>query len=64
VDTPPALLAMMEEKRSAEREADRAMRALPEEKIAEIENRAHALGMNLTMRDEGQVMELVAPISR
>ena len=29
VETPPALLAMMEEKRSADREADRASRALP-----------------------------------
>jgi two-component system sensor histidine kinase DegS len=64
VDTPPALLAMMEEKRSEEREADRAQRALPPDRIAEISNRAQALGLKLAMRDEGQVMELVAPRTR
>ena len=64
VETPPALLAMMEEKRSAEREADRASRSLQPDKVTEIGNRASALGMTLTMRDGGQVMELVAPISR
>ena len=61
---PPALLAMMEEKRSAEREADRAARSLPPEKVKEIENRARALGLILTFRDEGQTMEIVAPIAR
>jgi two-component system sensor histidine kinase DegS len=63
-ETPPALLAMMEEKRSAEREADRASRSLPPDKVAQISIRARALGLTLTMRDEGQVMELVAPVSR
>jgi two-component system sensor histidine kinase DegS len=63
VETPPALLAMMEEKRSEEREADRASRALAPERVAEISNRARALGLKLTMRDEGQVMELVSPIT-
>ena len=55
---------MMEEKRSAEREADRAARSLTPEMVSEIESRARALGMTLTMRDEGQVMELVAPKRR
>lgn len=64
VDTPPALLAMMEEKRSKERAADLATRALPAERVKEIGDRARALGLVLTMRDEGQVMELVAPIAR
>jgi hypothetical protein len=64
VDTPPALLAMMEEKRSADREADRALRTLPPEAVGAIEYRARALGLSLTMRQEGQAMELVAPISR
>jgi len=64
VDTPPALLAMMEEKRSAEREADRALRSLPAEKVSEIRNRARALGLTLTIRDDGQGLELVAPMSR
>ncbi len=63
-DTPPALLAMMEEKRSAEREAHIASRALAPDRVNEIAARARALGMKLTMRDEGQVMELVAPLSR
>ena len=64
VDTPPALLAMMEEKRSEEQAADRATRSLQPERIAEISNRARALGLTLTMRDEGQIMELVAPVTR
>lgn len=64
VETPPALLAMMEEKRSADREANLAMRALSPKTVSEIGDRARALGMTLTMRDEGQVMELVAPVSR
>jgi two-component system sensor histidine kinase DegS len=64
VDTPPALLAMMEEKRSEDREADLALRALDPDRVSEISNRARALGLRLTMRDEGQVMELVAPLSR
>ncbi len=64
VETPPALLAMMEEKRSAELEADKASRSLSAERVLEIEHRARALGMTLTMRDDGQVMELIAPIRR
>jgi hypothetical protein len=61
-ETPPVLLAMMEEKRSQDHHAQMASRSLPPERVAEISNRARALGMTLTMRDEGQVMELVAPI--
>jgi two-component system, NarL family, sensor histidine kinase DegS len=64
VDTPPALLAMMEEKRSAERAADRASRSLAPERVIEIGTRARALGLKLNLRDDGQVMELIAPISR
>lgn len=61
-ETPAALLAMMEEHRSAEREADLAHRALPAALVDTIELRATAVGVRLTMRDDGQVMELVAPI--
>ncbi len=64
IDTPPALLAMMQEKWSADQAADRAMRSLPPERVAEIGTRARAMGMTMTMRDEGQVMELIAPIRR
>ena len=64
VETPPALLAMMEEKRSAEREADRAARSLPVELMRTIEARARALGLRVTVRDDGQTVELVAPIRR
>lgn len=64
VDTPPALLAMMEEKRTADREADRVLRSLSTERVAAISHRARALGMTLTMRDQGQAMELVAPVRR
>ncbi len=64
VDTPPALLAMMEEKRSAERAANVASRSLTPERVNGISTRARALGMKLTMRDDGQAMELVAPLTR
>jgi hypothetical protein len=37
---------------------------LPPDRVREIGNRARALGMTLTLRDEGQAMELVAPIGR
>ena len=64
VETPPALLAMMEEKRSLEREADRVARSLSPELMKGIQNRARALGLQLNVRAEGQVLELVAPIRR
>ncbi len=63
-DTPPALLAMMAEKRSEQREASMRSRALPADKFEPISIRASALGMRLTMHDDGQVMELVAPLHR
>jgi two-component system sensor histidine kinase DegS len=63
-DTPPALLAMMAEKRSEQREADMRSRALPADKFEPISIRASALGMRLTMHEDGQVMELVAPLHR
>ena len=46
-ETPPVLLAMMEEKRSQDREARTAARSLPAERIAEIGMRARALGLRL-----------------
>lgn len=63
-ETPPALLAMMEEKRSQARETRTAARSLSPKRVAEIDNRARALGLGLTIRDEGQTMELVAPKGR
>jgi hypothetical protein len=61
-DTPPALLAMMEEKRASEREATLASRSLGPERLAEIAQRARAVGMTVTLRENGQVLELVLPI--
>jgi hypothetical protein len=55
---------MMEEHRSAEREAGLAQRALPPALVDAIGQRARALGLTLTMRDDGQVMELIAPLGR
>jgi hypothetical protein len=55
---------MMEELRSEERQAQVAARSLAPERIAEMEQRASALGMTLTLRDEGQVLELAVPIAR
>jgi two-component system, NarL family, sensor histidine kinase DegS len=60
-ETPPVLLAMMEEARSQDREARTAARSLPVERIAEITMRARALGLRLTTRDEGQTLELLVP---
>ena len=61
-ETPPALLAMMEEKRATERVARVASRTLGPERLAEIAQRARAVGMTVTLREEGQVLELVLPI--
>ena len=64
VETPPALLAMMEEHRTAEREADQARRSLPPALVDNIAMRSRSLGVKLSMRNEGQIMELIAPIPR
>ena len=64
VETPPALLAMMEEHRTAEREADQARRSLPTALVDNIAMRSRSLGIKLSMRDGGQIMELIAPIPR
>ena len=61
-ETPPALLAMMEEKRASEREARVASRSLGPERLAEIAQRARAVGMTVTLREDGQVLELALPI--
>ncbi len=63
-ETPPALLAMMEEKRTQERMARTAARSLPPERMAEIAQRARTLGMALSIRDDGQVIELAVPFPR
>jgi two-component system sensor histidine kinase DegS len=63
-ETPPVLLAMMEEKRTQDREARTAARSLPPERVAEIDHRARALALGFTVRDEGQTIELVAPMRR
>jgi two-component system sensor histidine kinase DegS len=63
-ETPPALLAMMEENRSLVREARTAARSLPPDRLAEIDHRARALGLAFTVRDDGQTIELVAPVPR
>ena len=53
---------MMEEKRASEREARVASRSLAPERLAEIAQRARAVGMTVTLREDGQVLELVLPI--
>jgi two-component system sensor histidine kinase DegS len=63
-ETPPVLLAMMEENRTQDREARTAARSLPPERIADIDHRARALGLAFAVRDEGQTIELVAPMRR
>ena len=61
-ETPAALLAMMEEKRASEREARLASRSLPPDRLAEIAQKARAVGMTVTLREDGQVLELVLSI--
>jgi two-component system sensor histidine kinase DegS len=63
-ETPPFLLAMMEEKRSADADALAAARSLPQERVDAIAKRALALGLTLTVRNGGRTMELAAPIPR
>ncbi len=63
-ETPPALLAMMEENRSLDREARTLSRSLPADRVAEIALRARALGLVLAIRDDGQTLEIVAPRGR
>ena len=63
-ETPPVLLAMMEENRSQDREARTLTRSLPADRVTEIGMRARALGLALTIRDDGQTLELVAPRGR
>jgi two-component system sensor histidine kinase DegS len=63
-ETPAYLLAMMEEKRSEEREAVTVSRSLPPAQLADMESRASAMGIRLSVRDEGQMIELTAPIPR
>ena len=63
-ETPPVLLAMMEENRSLDREASTMARSLPADRVAEISLRARALGLSLTIRDDGQTLELVVPRGR
>jgi hypothetical protein len=58
------LLAMMEETRTQDREARTAARSLQPDRVAEISLRARALGMRLSIRDEGQTLELAAPRGR
>jgi hypothetical protein len=55
---------MMQEKRSQDREARTAARSLPPDRIAKIDGRARALGLAFTVRDDGQTIELVAPVRR
>jgi hypothetical protein len=52
----------MEAKRASEREARVASRSLAPERLAEIAQRARAVGMTVTLREDGQVLELVLPI--
>ncbi len=63
-ETPPVLLAMMEEKRSQDRDARTVARSLPADRVAEISLRARAMGLALSIRDDGQTLELVAPRGR
>jgi signal transduction histidine kinase len=63
-ETPPALLAMMEEKRSAELEASWALHALPQETLSTIAERAQAMGLTMTVHDHGQRLELIGTTAR
>jgi two-component system, NarL family, sensor histidine kinase DegS len=62
VETPPALAAMIAETRQAEHQARSAARTLPHERIVDIAERARVLGVRVASRNDGRMLELVAPI--
>jgi two-component system sensor histidine kinase DegS len=62
-DLPPALAAMMEQKDTEERQALVDARSLPASRSAEIREHAGILGIGLTILDDGQATEIVAPLA-
>jgi two-component system sensor histidine kinase DegS len=59
-DLPPALAEMIEAQRAGEREAWTHARALPPERWREIQARAEAVGVSVTLLADDQTLEAVA----
>lgn len=61
-DLPPALAAMIEEKDREDRQALVDARSIPFARLQELLDRASILGVALTVLDDGQATEIVAPL--
>ncbi len=62
-EMPPALAAMIEEKDREDRQAVVDARSMPAERLQELRERATILGVVLTVLDDGQATEIIAPLS-
>jgi two-component system sensor histidine kinase DegS len=62
-DMPPALAAMIEEKDREDRQAIVDARSLPNARLQELLDRAAILDVTLTVLDDGQATEIVAPLA-
>lgn len=62
-DMPPALAAMIEEKDLEDRQALVEARSIPLARLQELRDRATILGVALTVLDDGQATEIVAPLA-
>ncbi len=61
-DVPPALRAMIEANRSVKAEQQTASRALPSELMDELLERAQALGIRVSVQQDGAALEINAPL--
>jgi two-component system, NarL family, sensor histidine kinase DegS len=61
-DLPPALAAMIEEKDREDRQALVDARSIPLPRLQELLDRASILGVALTVLDDGQATEIIAPL--
>ncbi len=59
-DMPPALAAMIAKQRADEREVWASARTLPADRWRDIQSRAEAVGVTVTLLDDGQTLEAMA----
>jgi two-component system, NarL family, sensor histidine kinase DegS len=59
-DMPPALAAMIEQTASDDRRARVVARSLPDARVEDLKERAGVLGVAISLRDNGQTLELTA----
>lgn len=61
-DIPPALAAMIEQKDSEDRQALVDARSIPRDRLKNLSERAAMLGAEITVLDDGQAAEILAPL--